>query len=363
MNILHVYKTYLPENFMGVPRVIYELSEGLTKIGMTSEVLALYENSNKEPLLVGNHHVHQVERNLHIASTSLSYSIFGKFRELAKNADIVHYHFPWPLADVLYCLHGRAKPSVVTYHSDIIKQRNLLRLYKPIMNRFLSAADAIVATSPNYAETSPVLLRHQENLSVIPVGIGERTDPDKALVDSWRMQVGDSFFLFVGALRYYKGIPYLLEAARQTGIPIVIVGGTDSIEINPADLPQNATMVGAVSDEDKEALLSLCRGLILPSHLRSEAFGIALLEAARAGKPMISCDIGTGTSFVNKHGKTGLVVAPGNSDALAEAMRKLFDDQALANTFGENARKHYEANFQANTMCKNYLELYRQIIG
>ncbi|MEM7465033.1 MAG: glycosyltransferase [Pseudomonadota bacterium] len=290
---------------MGVPRVIYELSEGLANSGITSQVLALYENSNDEPLQIGNHQVHRVERNLHVASTSLSYSILGKFRKLAKKADIVHYHFPWPMADVLYYLHGRAKPSVVTYHSDIIRQRNLLRFYKPIMNRFLSAADAVVATSPNYAKTSPVLLNHSDNLSIIPVGIGEKTDPDKALVDKWRGQVGDNFFLFVGALRYYKGIPYLLEAARQTGIPLVIVGGADSLEISPANLPQNATMVGAVSDDDKEALLSLCRGLILPSHLRSEAFGIALLEAARAGKPMISCEIGTGTSFVNKHEETG----------------------------------------------------------
>lgn len=358
MRILHVYKAYYPENFTGIPRVIHELSEGLVVKGVESHVLALYEKGTKIPLKLGRHYVHQARRDIHLASTSLSFEVFGRFRALAEMADVVHYHFPWPLADLLYLLYGRSKPALVTYHSDIVKQRCILPFYAPVMHRFLNSVDAIVATSPNYAETSRVLARQRAKVKVIPIGIGDRPPLGAAMTERWRERVGEGFFLFVGALRYYKGLPFLIGAARQTGLPVVIAGEGDRQGWNT---PENVTFVGAVSEEEREALLDLCGVFVFPSHLRSEAFGIALLEAARAGKPIISCEIRTGTSYVNVDGETGVTVAPADAAALGRAMLRLAQTPKERARMGLNARARFERLFRGDAMAAGYLKLYQEL--
>ena len=110
-------------------------------------------------------------------------------------------------------------------------------------------------------------------------------------------------------------------------------------------------------------LLALCRAFVFPSHLRSEAFGVALLEAARAGRPMISCEIGSGTSYVNRDGETGIVVAPRDAPALARAMAQLVGDEALAKAMGAAARERYETLFGADAMADAYLDLYRELLA
>jgi rhamnosyl/mannosyltransferase len=81
------------------------------------------------------------------------------------------------------------------------------------------------------------------------------------------------------------------------------------------------------------------------------------------GKPMITCEVGTGTSFVNRNGETGLVVASGDAAAVAWAMRRLYDDNALAARMGVAARRHYLAELTATRMAASYAELYREIVG
>ena len=174
VRVLHVYKTYFPENETGVPRVIRELADGLAGHGIETTVLALSGSPATAPIRIGGHEVHQVKSDIKLASADLSLSAFAAFRDLATAADLVHYHHPWPQGDLLYFAHGRRRPAVVTYHSDIVRQRVTGALYAPLMHRFLAAADAIVATSPNYVETSRVLRRHRKALSVIPIGLAER---------------------------------------------------------------------------------------------------------------------------------------------------------------------------------------------
>jgi rhamnosyl/mannosyltransferase len=231
------------------------------------------------------------------------------------------------------------------------------------MNRFLKEVDEIVATSPNYAETSSVLARYRSKVSIVPIGLPERTPPKKADLEKWQTQVGMEFFLFVGTLRYYKGLPFLTEAARQTGLPVVIVGNRDRGRVARGDIAPNVKFLGAIPDPDKEALLSLCRGFVFPSHLRSEAFGIALLEAARAGKPMISCEIGTGTSYVNAGGETGLIVPPADANALGHAMWRLSNNPEEAKQMGARARTRFERLFKSEDMCAAYLKLYKGLIA
>lgn len=362
VRVLHVYKTYLPENFTGVPRVIWEISEYLATKNVKSDVLCLAKAPSPVPILTGNHYTHQVRQTLEVASTGLSFSFLGKFRALLRNADVVHYHFPWPLADIAHMALRPRTPSIVTYHSDVVKQRHIFPFYRPLMHRFLRSVDHIVATSPQYASTSSVLRDYAAKTSVIQIGLGERAPTSPGLVAKWHEQVGADFFLFVGAPRYYKGLPFLIEAARASGLPVVIAGDKDPPWDFGRPIPKNVRVIGRVTDADREALLSLCRAFILPSHMRSEAFGVVLLESARASKPMISCEIGTGTSFVNVNAETGITVVPSDEAALANAMSLLARDPELATRLGRQARVRFESLFCAETMGEAYLSLYRSLI-
>lgn len=362
MKVLHVYKTYLPEDNTGVPTVIHTLAEGLADDGVESHVMAVYDDARAVPAHLGRHRLHPMQSSLHLASSSFSLQAAREFGRLVAPFDLVTYHFPWPFGDLLYFLYGRRKPSVVVYHSDIVRQRRLLHAYRPLMNAFLKRADAIVATSPNYARTSEALLRYGDKVRVIPLALGERAPPSPAGVEAWRQRVGDGFFLFVGSARYYKGLPFLLEAAARTGLPVVVAGASAPAAFEGVAVPANVRLVGAVSDEDKECLIELCRAVVLPSHLRSEAFGIVLIEAARAGRPMISCEIGTGTTYANLDGETGLAVPPADPARLGEAMLALAGDEALAARMGANARARFTALFREETMCAAYLDLYREVL-
>jgi len=360
VKVLHVFKTYLPDGFTGIERVIWEISEGLADNGVESHVLSVGQSPQKT-YSVSRHFGHQAKRDFYAASTGFSFSIFRLFRQLSEEADIIHYHFPWPMNDLIHLKEMPRRPTVVTYHSDIVRQRTLFALYRPLMHKFLGSVDRIVATSPHYLQTSSTLQRYKSRTVVIPIGLADQRPPQNILVERWRQRVGERFFLFVGALRYYKGLLFLMEAAHKTGLPVVIVGdGELAGEIERQSLP-NITLLKNICDEDKAALLHLCTAFLFPSHLRSEAFGVALVEAARAGKAMISCEIGTGTSYVNVDGETGLVVPPADPSALADAMQKLFNDSDCAVRMGQAARRRYENSFRAETMCSHYLRLYREL--
>ncbi|WP_280076939.1 glycosyltransferase family 4 protein [Pseudomonas fulva] len=368
IKVLHFFKTYYPDSMGGIEQVIFQIAEGTQAHGIEPEVLYLSSRGAARNEPVANHLTHRAKLDLHVASTGFSLSAFKDFAELARKADIVHFHFPWPYMDLVHFATRLNKPTVVSYHSDIVKQKWLLKLYQPLMNRFFSSVDRIVASSPNYAAHSPVLTQFKDKVSIIPYGLDRSTYP-KASAEKlayWRQRLGERFFLFVGALRYYKGLDYLLEAARISGLPVVIMGGGFleqqlRQQASDAGLSQ-VQFLGGLPDEDKVALLKLCYAFTFPSHLRSESFGISLLEAAMYGKPLISCEMGSGTTFINLADQTGLVVPPRDAPALAQAMQQLWDDPAQAQAMGAAAQQRFENVFTASAMANAYAELYRSLL-
>ena len=368
MNILHVYKTSMPASYGGVASFIDTLCKAGSKLGVKNTVLTLHPKPQKQPIEMDGYSVHQAKQNLFLASTGFSASAFSKFKRLSNDADIIHYHFPNPFADMLHMACRPKKPSIVTYHSDIIKQTHLLHIYRPLKQRFLNSVDQIVATSPNYFVSSNILQRYADKVSVIPIGIDPKAyeTVDSERLDFWRSRLSKPFFLFIGAMRYYKGLHIALEAIAGTEIQIAIAGinGIEKeLKAQAATLQlKNVDFLGFVKDEDKIALLNLCHGFIFPSHLRSEAFGISLLEAAMVGKPMVSCEIGTGTTFVNSANETGLVINPGSPQELREAMQFLLDNPEVAATMGKNAKKRSLELFTADQQAKSYYDLYQQLL-
>lgn len=367
MRVLHFYKTSFPDTVGGVEQVIYQLARGASKLGVKTDVLSLAPGRVARTIEMEGYLAHRARLDLQIASTGFSVSALWRFAQLARAADVIHYHFPWPFMDMVHFATRVGKPTLVTYHSDIIRQKRLLKLYRPLKRKFLASMDRIVATSPNYLATSDVLERFSDKVTVIPYGLDKATypAPTPERLQFWRERLGPDFFLFVGVLRYYKGLSILLDAAQGTHFPIVIVGAGPierELKEQAARLGlHNIHFLGHLPDADKSALLTLCHGVVFPSHLRSEAFGISLLEGAMYGKPMISSEIGTGTTFINIGGETGLVIPPSDPAALRQAMCQLWDHPEQAAEMGKRAEARYWSHFTAEQMVKSYVELYRQL--
>ncbi|MFG0553016.1 glycosyltransferase family 4 protein [Pseudomonas sp. yb_9] len=368
MRVLHFFKTYYPDTTGGIEQVMFQLSQGCRSLGVDGQVLTLSPNPVPERIQVADHEVVRVRENFNLASTGFSLTVFKRFKDMAAEADLVHFHFPWPMMDLVHFATRHGRPTVLSYHSDIIKQRTLLKFYAPLMNRMLGSMDRILVASPNYQRSSETLKPFADKTVVVPYGLDEAAYPQVSAQCQarWQAQLPEKFFLFVGVLRYYKGLHTLLDALEGADYPVLLLGGGPQEQELRAQAERlglrNLRFLGRLDDEDKACLLQRCHALVFPSHLRSEAFGISLLEAAMYGKPMISCEIGTGTTFVNIDGETGLAVPPENPPALREAMRRLWDEPGLAARFGAQARARFEKVFTAERMCAATVQVYKELL-
>ncbi|WP_462381133.1 glycosyltransferase family 4 protein [Pseudomonas sp. Marseille-QA0892] len=369
MRVLHFFKTYLPDTTGGIEQVIYQLCEGTRPHGVDSQVLTLSPTPSPAELKLEHHSVHRVAETFNLASTGFALGMFTEFARLARQCDLVHFHFPWPAMDMVHFLTRHGRPTVLSYHSDIVKQQTLLRFYRPLMNRFLDSMDRVIVASPNYVESSAVLKGREQKISIIPFGLDEAAvvRPDTKQLAQWRTRLPARFFLFVGVLRYYKGLHTLMDALAKSPMPVVIAGaGPEEADLKRRCAEHGLNQViftGRISDEDKNCLLELCHAFVFPSHLRSEAFGISLLEAAMHGKPMISCEIGTGTSFVNLNGETGLVIPPADANALSAAMQTLWHEEGLALRLGQQAKARFDQMFTADRMCEQVASVYHEVLA
>ena len=368
MRVLHVYRTYFPDTQGGLEEVIRQICANTRDSGVESRVFMLSRDPDPAIVELPEAKVYRFPLSFEIASCGFSLFCLRGFKELVAWADIVHYHFPWPFADLLHFAARVKKPSLMTYHSDIIRQKSILRIYRPLKRQFLSSVDRVVATSPNYLATSGLLQVFRDKVQVIPIGLNSESYPvvSPAYIEDVRGQVGSNFFLFVGVLRYYKGLHILLQAAQNAAFNVVIAGAGPieaELKSHAEELGlHNIRFLGFVSDEMKVALFQLARAIVFPSYMRSEAFGVTLVEGAMFGKPLISVEIGSGMSYVNSHESTGLVVPPSDPDALRQAMDLLYNDDKLTRQMGRAAYDRYEKLFTGQQMGKQYYQVYRELL-
>ena len=243
LHVLHVFKLYLPDLHGGIQEVIRQLCHTTSlRYGVENRVLTVAQGPGAREIELADSTVVRCRLTLDAASTPISIDMVGEFRRQLAWADIVHYHFPWPFAEGLHLLYGKKTRSVVTYHSDIYKQRFLKVLYGPIMHAFLHRVGRIIVTSGNYLATSSDLASHRDQCTVIPIGLDELSYAPVAAdsLAAWERRLGRGFFLFVGILRYYKGLHILLEASRHAPFKVVIAG-TGPLE---KELQQKAAALG-----------------------------------------------------------------------------------------------------------------------
>lgn len=366
MKILHVYKDYYPV-VGGMENHIRLLARGAVARGLEPTVLVTSRSRRTEITDIDGVKVIKAGRLATLASTPISPPLFSWIRRL--EADITHLHSPYPWGEMAHLLLGRSRKTVITYHSDIVRQKNLLKFYRPFMQRILANADSIIATSPNYVRTSPQLSQVAQKCTVIPLGIdlGPFLKAQSEEVERLRQQYGPPLLLFVGLLRYYKGLGYLIEAMKEVDARLVVVGSGPMAEewqslANQLGLADKVFFEGRVQDERLPAYYQACDLFVLPASHRSEAFGVVQVEAMACGKPVVSTELGTGTSYVNLDEETGLVVPPRDPEALAQAIKRLLSDDQLRTEMGERARERAKLEFSHEIMIDRVVTLYQSLL-
>ncbi|MET0650780.1 MAG: glycosyltransferase [Pyrinomonadaceae bacterium] len=283
-------------------------------------------------------------------------------------ADIVHLHWPHPAALLSYLVSGHAGRLVVTYHSDVVRQRVLGGLFSPVLRRALERADAVIAASPNYVESSPVLRKFKSKCSVIPFGVPlaefDRADPVE--VSKIRGRFGPRVVLGVGRLIYYKGFEHLVRAMKDVDGHLVIIGcgplrGALEQEALRAGVAGRVALLGHV--EDVVPYYHAADVFALPSVARSEAFGIVQLEAMACRKPVVNTRLDSGVPYVSVDGVTGLTVPPADASALAAALNQLLEDAPLRARYGRAARLRVEREFDLEAMGRRTLRLYEEVMS
>jgi glycosyltransferase involved in cell wall biosynthesis len=363
LHVLHVGKFY-PPHFGGIESHVQALCGELSK---SLDVTALVANNGHatSEIFDGRVRVLRVGTLCHFAGAPICPEFVRRIRE--SKADLVHLHLPNPGAVLAYLASGHRGPLVVSYHSDVLRQKLLGRAFRPILSRFLERAAAVIVTSHRYMATSPVLSSPRNLCHVIPHGIriAQFQHCDGGEVKRIRDQYGPRIAITVGRLVYYKGLEYLIAAMRNVRGRLLIIG----------DGPLRSRLEGQVRAEGLSARVVFLGHVgdlvpyyhaadlfVLASVARSEAFGIVQLEAMACGKPVINTRLPSGVPFVSLDGITGITVPPANSEALASAMNSLLDDPVRRMQYGNAARRRVQEEFNLKLMTGRTLQLYRRVM-
>ncbi|TDN55094.1 rhamnosyl/mannosyltransferase [Buttiauxella sp. JUb87] len=367
MKVLQLSK-FFPPVFGGVEQVAWDISDGFDNMYSTPiDVLCVNDKNLNENDGVN----YKILRSATIGvlfSTPISFSFINKWRRIRNNYNIIHVHLPNPLAVLALFLFRTEAKIVLHWHSDIVKQKKLLRLFRPLQNWILARADKIIVTSPVYGESSNCLRHVQSKIECIPIGIDERRfDENYTFLSTLQKKYkGKKIVFSLGRLIYYKGFEYLIDAARELPDNIVIlIGGKGELleslrkKIIDNELNHKVVLLGGIPSEALDSYYQLCDVFCLPSIHESEAFGVVQLEAMRHAKPLISTKIPkSGVSWVNQNQETGIVVEPCDSSALAKAIITILQGN---NNFGHNAEKRFLTMFTKKLMIHKLHTLYRSL--
>lgn len=368
MRIVHIYKDYYPPTCGGIEVAINRIIEGCRDQCDEIKVLICNRAWRSEVAEVEGTPVYKAGEWGRFLSAPLSPTFPLWLKRL--DADILHYHIPNPTAVISHLMMRPKGKVIVHYHSDIVRQKRWLALYGAFRNAFLRQADKIIVTSPNYLDTSETLAPFREKCEVVPFGVSptqfNKTPEIESKANRYRKRYGDRIVLCAGVLRYYKGLHVLIRAMEHVDGRLLIVGdgpllGQLLLWVKTLPYSDRIIFVGRV--ESVVPYYYAGDLFCLPSIFRSEAFGLVLLEAAACGMPLISTELGTGTSYINQHEQTGLVVSPNDEQALAQAVNRLLDDAELRRQYGQAAQHRVQEQFTHEMMCGGILDIYRSVLG
>ena len=319
--------------------------------------------------------VTRVNCQVKVASQSIALGYKKQLKKMMKefNPDIVIFHYPNPFVAhyLMKYLKKKTFKFILYWHLDITKQKLLGKLFKGQNKKLLKYADKIVSTSPNYIEGSPWLLPNKDKCTVIPCCVNEeRLKYNDAHIDEAnkiKEKYKNKTILFAfGRHVPYKGLTYLVQASKLLDDNyVVLIGGkgplTDSLKEEAKD-DNKVEFLGRISDDELKNYLLACDMFCFPSITKNEAFGIGLAEAMYYSKASITFNVpGSGISYVNLNGVTGIEVENGNVEKYADAIKTLSSDEALRDTYGKNAKDRVNELFLEETFHNSIKALLKEV--
>jgi rhamnosyl/mannosyltransferase len=291
---------------------------------------------------------------------------------------LVLLHAPNPLATVALALSLALLPKreklVIWHHADARFERAWMRaihaLYLPFERFVWRRADRFVVATPHHVAASPALAAVAGRVRVIPYAVADSwfaaAADDTARAEERRREMGGRYLLFVGRLAAYKGLDTLLEAAPALAAPVAVVGGGPleaylEREIRARGLGGRVRRVGHA--QDLRGWYAGCEALVLPSSSPLEAFGLVQVEAMAMARPVVSSDLPTGVTWVNRDGETGLTFPVGDAAALAAACNRLLGDESLRSRLGRQARARAAREFSYAALGDRLVGLVRELAG
>lgn len=372
LKVLQVNKLYYPFTG-GVEQVVQEIAEGLSN-RIKIKVLVCSKDGRDSTEVINGVKVHRSKSFYMLGNLPLSVKFIRDLKKISRNYDIIHFHMPFPVGDLAGLLSGYKGKIVVWWHSDIVRQKKMMLLYRPVMECFLKRADAIIVATKGHIDGSAYLKPYAEKCRIIPFGVDaeleQNADAWLAKRDEEKEEAGGAVrFLFVGRLIYYKGCKVLLEAFRQVENAELTIVGSGVMEDELKEIAEKNHLMDRVhflGALDREALygqFARCDVFVLPSIARSEAFGLVQIEAMSYKKPVINTNLPSGVPYVSIHGQTGLTVEPENVQELADAMNWMVKHPEERKLMGERAKKRVKEEYQKSRMVEKVLELYHELSG
>lgn len=366
IKVLHVFKTYYPFSVGGVETVIRDLSTGL-RDQVVSQVLCVNQSNSEGGSVIDGIKVTWVAGLGWPQKSPLFNPFSSKIRVLLDWADIIHYHHPYPMCDLLYFSAAWRKPSIVTYHADIMMGGVMRSCYRPLERFFLKKVDSVVCSSDLYCHSSKLLNLIDRQYDIIPLSLrkleADAGNQDNRFEERFKHS---EYYLFVGAHRWYKNLFSLLDAAKFTDKKILIAGEGEQTEqlhsyVKERNL-ENIVFLGRITEGEKQFLMKNCYALVLPSANRAEAYGLVLLEAMRVGAPIITSDIESGMAFINIHNHTGLHFGERVNLELGDCFDILDNNLEKRNIMSMNAKKRFDTTFSFDKFLCAYENLYRKVL-
>ena len=370
---LQISKFY-PPVMGGIETVAWELTEGLNRAGMPTDVLCSHHRAaTVVDVADAGYAVVRAGSLGRVLSTSVAPAMVAELAQRRAAYDVIHLHMPDPMGALAVFLTRPTARLVVHWHSDVVRQRVAMHAYRPLQDWVLRRADAVIATSLAYAQASEALRAVQDKVTVIPIGIGDaRGQPRAVTAAEIRTRFPGCRLVFaLGRMTHYKGFEVLIRAAERLPADCrVLIGGDGQRltqlqrEVARRGLDDKVVMLGHVQDHELFSWFEACDVFCMPSTLRAEAYGVAMVEAMVMGRPIVATDIvGSGVPWVNQHERTGLNVPVGDVGALAGALARLLDDPALRLRMGATARGRFQNEFRADLMTERTLDLYDALLA
>ena len=368
MKILQLGKFYPIRG--GVEKVMYDLASGLSERGITCDILFASANGETEPIVLNEYcRIMRCRSWWKIKATMISPAMIQRLRKICCDYDIIHVHHPDPMACLALFLSGYKGKVVLHWHSDILKQKYLLKVYKPLQRWLIRRADVIMGTTPVYLQESPYLDKVQNKTFCLPIGIDELKANEQEAAKIKARYENRKIIYSMGRLVGYKGYRYLVEAARYLSDDyVVLIGGDGPLhdeiqaQIDHYGLSEKVEILGYIPKEKLSAYYAACTLFCLSSIERTEAFGIVQIEAMSCAKPIVATRIdGSGVSWVNLNGFSGINVEPRNGKDIALAIGAICQFSETYAGFCLRSRQRYEELFTKDKMITKCLEKYENL--